>query len=1075
MPTVISSKYAITDEIGEGNRGKIYKGRHLNLEKDIVLKADKHSLSETTLENIMREVNALKDLSHTYIPQVFDFVFEGGIYYTIMDYIDGESLDKPLRRGEKFTSPQVIKWARQLLEALCYLHSSHSGFPFGILHSDIKPANIMRTKKGDIRLIDFNIALALDKDGGVAVGLTPGYASPEHYEYVGQAPGREAALVEPPTKLPQGIQTFIGQKEKREHKQSANPVSASGKNSKLDARSDIYGLGALLYHLVSGRVPARKAIDVTPLTDYDCAPALAAIINKAMFPDKEGRFQTAEEMLEAFIHFRWNIHWNDPRAKRFRMVRASMAAALAFLLLVGALATFAGIKRLQWDEQARASVEESLNAYFIGGDKTLAIKLALEAVPVPTGGGLFTSPVSAGAINALATALGVYDLSDGFKLHKTICLPSAPLMAEMSPAGKTAVAICASEAAIIDLESGRAVFAAPMARSVLAEARFLDDATLVCAGQEGLCAYDVDSGTRLWQSGFIASAVSVSADGGTIAAIGGDGGSGRLFDAEGKALRDVGFDGKRQRAPSDEEFANPRDSIFALSGGGEYLAASFADGSLAVFDTKDSHKILVCEPTAACDYVRFEGGFSGDLLAFSMTSWQGASLIGSDYAVIDMANVGLETPAPLFGDTSAGRYGVVANQDGIFISLYNAVVQLDADGGEPRGIARADSYVKCFDSDGEHAVVACDGCYSFFGQAVEEVSRFEREHPIDIALVSNGYAVVGGRDRQELTVLKLARNDGAQLVSFDGAAADGAAADGAADPYLEARVSADGSRVMLFHPGGFRLYSSNGALVHEQSIPSPEQVRDQQHSKSSGNLAVMYKDALLIYSGFDGRLVFEQKGLRSVFYAPYGVSILDDEGRLRLIDLDSGENTLPDAVLVGEDETFAAYCGFAVDSAFLAGSKLIGAAKYGERYYFFVEDGIKGVCYDGEGKKRIEIPLHGSSAEAHFTESAVIISPINGSPAAYSLKNGKKIADLEKDAYLTYVIEKDGYIACQYISTDGKQFGVLLDSEFQPIASLPRLRDVWDGQLVFDDRQGGLRRSQVYNIEALMDLAKASL
>jgi len=527
----------------------------------------------------------------------------------------------------------------------------------------------------------------------------------------------------------------------------------------------------------------------------------------------------------------------------------------------------------------------------------------------------------------------------------------------------------------------------------------------------------------------------------------------------------VDFEGKRQRAPSDEEFANPRDNLFALSGGGDYLAASFADGTLAVYDTRDSHSVLVCEPTVEYDYVRFEGGFSGDLLAFSMTSWQNDSLNGSDYAVIDMANIDLETPAPLCGDTSDGRYGVVANQNGIFISLYNAVVQLDPISSEPRGIARADSYVKCFDSDGEHTVVACDGRYAFFGQAVEEVSRYGLEHPIDIALVSNGFALIGGRDRQELTILKLSRNDGAQLISFDGTAY----------PYLEARVNADGSRVMLFHPGGFRLYSSDGALVHELSIPNPEQVRDQQHSKVSGNLAVMYKDALLVYSGLDGRLVFEETGLRSVFYAPYGVSILDGEGRLRLIDLDSGANALPDAVIVGEDETFAAYCGFAVDSAFLAGAKLIGAAKNGERYYFLVSDGSRGVVYDGEGKKRIEIPLHGSTAEAHFTETAVVISPTNGVPAAYSLKNGKKLADLEKDAYLTYIMEKDGYVACQYISTDGKQFGVLLDSKFQPIASLPQLCDVWDGQLVFDDRQGGLRRCHVYGIEALVDLAKASL
>ncbi|MCL2151871.1 MAG: WD40 repeat domain-containing serine/threonine protein kinase [Oscillospiraceae bacterium] len=1076
MSKVISSKYEIsddiTDEIGEGGGGKVYKGWHLSLEKDIALKVDKRSLSKTTVENLRREADTLKDIRHTNIPQVFGFEFEDGICYTVMDYIDGESLDKPLIRGERFASPQVIKWARQLLEALCYLHSPHPRFPYGILHSDIKPANIMCTREGDILLIDFNVALALDKDGTAAVGLTPGYASPEHYEYESQVSGKEAALASPLTIRPKDVQTFVKRKAKSKHELSENADSSGSTNSRLDARSDIYGLGASLYHLATGRLPAKKAIDVTPLTQWDCAPALAAIINKAMSPNKDDRFQTAAEMLEAFIHIRWNIHWNDPRAKHFRMIRASTAAILSFLLLLGTFTTFTGLRRMQWDDKVRASVEASLNAYSINGDKTLAIKLALEAVPMPINGGLFTSPISAGTMHALATALGVYDLSDGFKLHKTIYLPSAPMMAEMSPGGATAVVVYAYEAAVIDLDSGKIVFMVPMAQSVLAEARFLSDTTLVFAGLEGLCAYSVINGERLWLSDIPATAIAVSADGGTVAAISDNGGYCRLYDAQGNVLCDIGFGGKAQRTPSEEEFTNPRDNLFALSGDGKYLAASFADGSLAVFDTGDSDIILTFEPKGEYDYVRFEGGFLGDMLAFSMTSWQGTSLHGSDYAVIDMSNIDLEEPMPLFSDTSYGRYGVIANQDGIFISLYNTVVRLDPNGGELRGIARADSYVKSFDSDGEYSIVAWDGGYAFSSKDADEISRFKRELIVDITLIKGDFALIGGRDSQELTVLKLERNNDTQLLSFDGTDY----------PYLEARVNADGTRIMLFRPDSFRIYSNDGKLLCESSIPNNGQVRDQQHSKNSGNLAVMYEDALLIYSGHDGRLIFEETGLRSVFYAPYGVSILDDKGQLHLIDLDSGTDVLPEMIVTDDNEdneAFAAFCGFTVDSSFLTGAKLIGAVKIGKGYFFVVAEDEKSIVYDETSKKRFEIPFRGSN-EAHFTETAVVISPISGTPAVYSLKNGKKIADLEKDAYLTYITEMGEmgdlgeYIVSQYISTDGEQYGVLLDSKFQPIASLPWLCDVWNGQLVFANWQDGLRYSRVYNVEELVALAKAS-
>ena len=174
---VIASAYEIIKEIGAGGGGIVYLGRHIRLNKDIVLKADKRSLTKNP-DDLRREVDALKNLSHTYIPQVYDFVREDGIVYTVMDYIRGESLDKYLKSGERFPQKQMVKWSCQLLEALAYLHNYP---PYGILHSDIKPANIMVTPQGDIRLIDFNIAQVLEGEGAVRVGRSRGYASPEHY------------------------------------------------------------------------------------------------------------------------------------------------------------------------------------------------------------------------------------------------------------------------------------------------------------------------------------------------------------------------------------------------------------------------------------------------------------------------------------------------------------------------------------------------------------------------------------------------------------------------------------------------------------------------------------------------------------------------------------------------------------------------------------------------------------------------------------------------------------------------------------------------------------------------------
>ena len=173
--TVIGGTYKIIKEIGSGGGGIVYRARHLRLDTDVVVKKIKDDV--IGMIDLRQEADILKKLKHPYLPRVYDFIETDDGVYTVMDYIDGENLESAVKRHGKFNQKIVLKWAKQLGEALAYLHSQKPP----IIHSDIKPANIMLTSDGNVCLIDFNIALAISNGKESAVGISLGFSPPEQY------------------------------------------------------------------------------------------------------------------------------------------------------------------------------------------------------------------------------------------------------------------------------------------------------------------------------------------------------------------------------------------------------------------------------------------------------------------------------------------------------------------------------------------------------------------------------------------------------------------------------------------------------------------------------------------------------------------------------------------------------------------------------------------------------------------------------------------------------------------------------------------------------------------------------
>lgn len=355
--TCLNHMYTLIEEIGSGGGGIIYKAYHENLKKYVVVKQIKDVAKE--LLNSRAEADILKNLRNTYLPQVYDFLEIDGEIFTVIDFIEGESLDKALAKEGHFQYKEVLKWAGQLAEALAYLHSQIPP----VIHSDIKPANIMLTPKRDICLIDFNISMAFDKSVRTSAGISEGYSPPEQYHNYSMY----CSIA--------GIQEGENQNNKRKTRYVSKngEHAAQEKNSSyegqritktligrgVDERSDIYSLGATLYHLLTGICPSSNFDEIIPLSKcrVSVSEGFTLIIEKMMELSPEKRYQNGVEALEAIK----NIPKIDSVYKAFQRKRKAAIVSLTVLYVAGGalIVGGAGLMKRERNNWYNATVDQA--------------------------------------------------------------------------------------------------------------------------------------------------------------------------------------------------------------------------------------------------------------------------------------------------------------------------------------------------------------------------------------------------------------------------------------------------------------------------------------------------------------------------------------------------------------------------------------------------------------------------------------------------------------------------------------------------------------------------------------------
>jgi eukaryotic-like serine/threonine-protein kinase len=267
QPRLLGGRYELDGVVGRGGMAEVYRARDIRLDRIVAIKTLRSDLARdhTFQARFRREAQSAASLNHPAVVAVYDTgedASEGTpVPYIVMEYVDGRTLRDLLRADRRLLPERAVELVDGILRALDY---SHRG---GIVHRDIKPANVMITNGGEIKVMDFGIARAM-ADSAATMTQTA--------QVIGTA-------------------------------QYLSPEQARGE--RVDARSDLYSTGCVLYELLTGQPPftgdspvaiAYQHVREDPIPpsqiDHDIPPWADAIVLKAMAKDPAHRYQSAGEM-----------------------------------------------------------------------------------------------------------------------------------------------------------------------------------------------------------------------------------------------------------------------------------------------------------------------------------------------------------------------------------------------------------------------------------------------------------------------------------------------------------------------------------------------------------------------------------------------------------------------------------------------------------------------------------------------------------------------------------------------------------------------------------------------------------
>lgn len=329
---IIDGRYEILKEIGRGGMSIVYLAMDNRLNKSIVVKEIRrrdNSNNKLLMDSLKQESDLLKNLDHAALPKIYDIIYRGDIY-VVMDYIEGESLNRKLKREGKIQAKEVINYGRQLAKVLSYLHNR----PTPIIYRDMKPDNVMLTPDGRIKLIDFGISK----------------------EYKVEATTDTTNL---------GTRAF------------AAPEQIA--SLKTNAKTDIYSLGVTLYNLVTGKSLNDPPFMLKPIREWDSSlpEGLEYIIKKCTETDPADRYENCDDLL-------YDLENVEKLTKAYKvtlikeMSRFIVSSILLIFFIVITIIGYRGVSN-----ENLTNYKEMINksdGYLINGEYAKAIEVLDDAI-----------------------------------------------------------------------------------------------------------------------------------------------------------------------------------------------------------------------------------------------------------------------------------------------------------------------------------------------------------------------------------------------------------------------------------------------------------------------------------------------------------------------------------------------------------------------------------------------------------------------------------------------------------------------------------------------------------------------